>query len=150
MASVRGDIANAVKASLDEGLAAEAFSQAFTPVRTRFTQRELADFDTLRVTVVPKAWSEALHTRASSLATVEIDVAVQKKLAGDDPAQTDPYDQLVEEILAWFRRKRLTTYPAAAWSASRNDPIYDPGHQLDLRMFTSVVTLTYLAALGAP
>jgi hypothetical protein len=145
---VRSAIADAVASELQSGQTTGAFGLAFAPTRSRVIPRDLVEYATLRVTVCPKSWDEEIYTRTSSAATVRIDVGVQMKMASGLPAATDPLDRLVEEMLAFFRRRQLTDFPEAVWTASHNDPIYDPKmDQEQGHLFTSVITLSYQVAV---
>jgi len=132
-------IADAVTAELNAG----GFSEPFTAQRLYRPQFELADMDTLHVTVVPQGISIEAVGRGLNQYDFRIDVAVQKRFSEGDAAELDPLMQLVEAIVDYFRFKRLETTPEAAWVKTENAPIYSPEHMEQLRQFTSVVTLTY-------
>ena len=139
------DIAEAVKAELNApdgptygdppaGLAAERH------YRPRF---ELADMGVLHVTVVPKGLELTTAGRGIAQDDVQIDVAVQKKLATTDMAEIDALMALVEQIADFLRQRRLAGAPGAAWVRTENVPVYSAEHLGELRQFTSVLTLTY-------
>ena len=134
------DIAEAVK---DELNAAE-FSQAFEAERMYQPLFELPEMKTLHVTVVPRS----LEMQASGRSMVQhdygIDVAVQKKFQKDEPAELDPLMTLVEEIIDFFRLRRLHDQNAVCVRAT-NEPVYSQEHMEQFRQFTSVVTLTFRA-----
>lgn len=50
---------------------------------------------------------------------------------------------LVEQIIAYLRRRPLQSAPEAAWLKTANEPIYAHDHLAGDRVFTSVVTVTY-------
>lgn len=126
-----------------QDLGASGFSQAFTAARDYLPVYELEDVKDLCVTVVPKGVAIQSTGRNSNQHDVEIDVAVQKKLPKIDAAEIDPLLALVEEIADHFRFKRLTGYPGAVWVRTANEPVYAQEHLDQLRVFTSILTLTF-------
>lgn len=74
---------------------------------------------------------------------MQIDVAVQKKLVSGTNAELDPLMDLVQEIGDFFRSRRLTAMPTAAWIKTENAPVYAQEHLHELRQFTSVLTFTF-------
>ena len=113
--------------------------------RPRF-EIEAGDLDDLRVTVVPRGITIEKATRAGDVHEVQIDVAVQKRLppeAEAGPQAIDALMTIVQEIADHMRGRRLSTFDDAAWRRIENDPIYAVDHLDELRVFTSVLTLTY-------
>jgi hypothetical protein len=132
------DIANGVTAELN----AATFSQSFTATRKLVPFYPEEELTALKVTVVPKTYEETVETRQSSMLTIVIDVAVQKKLSDietDAPAML----QLVDEMMVFFKGRSLTTYPNVRWMATQNEPIYSQEHLGQYKVFTSVFSLTY-------
>jgi hypothetical protein len=140
--SVLTDIASAVETELNAAPAG-TFEPAFTAQRAYLPQYELKDMADLHVTVVPKGVVVQSASRAVSQYDYSIDVAVQKKLAATDPAEIDPLMALVEQIADFFRQRRLSAYPSAAWVRTEHTHLYAQEHMSDLRQFTSVLTLTF-------
>lgn len=138
------DIADAVVTAL----AAGDFSQSFTPVRRVLPLFELTDLSDLQVTVVPKAVGIMALSRSESQFDFEVDIGVQKKLGSDLDTEVASLLDLVEEIVDYMRQRSLTAAAYVKWVQTANDPVYAPGHLLEKRTFTSIVTLTY-RALGA-
>ena len=138
------DIADAVAAELN-GAPPETFSQAFTAVRMVLPEFDLADLADLKVTVVPKAVEITGATRGTSQYEIAVDVGVQKKLGKDLDAEVAVLGTLVDEISDYLCRRPLSQAPWAAWSATRNEPVYAPEHLAGERVFTSVLTVTYRA-----
>jgi hypothetical protein len=132
-------IADAVVEALNAG----TFSWTFTARRDYLPIYELEDVKDLRVTVVPKGVAIQSSGRNSNQHDVEIDVAVQKKLAKVEAAEIDPLIALVEEIADHFRFKRLISYTSAVWIKTENEPVYAPEHLDQFRVFTSILTLTF-------
>ncbi len=132
--STIADIADAVV----EGLNGHTFSQTFTAARAYLPVFDLKEMKDLHVTVVPKGIEMSLANRTQGQDDVQMDVAVQKKVASD--ADTDGLMSLVEEIANFIRQTRV--FGPAVWVRSENVPIYSPEHLGELRQFTSVLTLT--------
>jgi hypothetical protein len=81
--SVITDIADAVVASLNAG----TFSEPFTAERLHQPSFELADLQTLRVSVVPKSLEIRNASRQHSFFDCTIDVGLQQKV--DDDTRVD-------------------------------------------------------------
>ena len=133
------DIAEAVKEELNGG----TFSQAFTAQRHYQPVFELKDMKDLHVSIVPKDIEMQLATRNTSQHDCRIDVAVQKKVTVGDLAQLDQLMGLVEEIINFLARRKLSSVPNALWIKTANEPIYAAEHLEQFGQFTSIVTLTY-------
>ena len=132
-------IAESVKEELNSG----TFSQTFTAARHYQPVFELKDMKTLHVTVVPKDIEMQLATRNSSQHDCRIDVAIQKKLESAVLYEIDELMGLVEEIISFLSRRKLTSVPNALWIKTVNEPIYASEHLEQFRQFTSILTLTY-------
>ena len=133
------DIAEAVKDELNGG----TFSQAFTAERHYQPVFELKDMKTLHVTVVPKDVEMQLATRQTCRHDCGVDVAIQKKLQTSDLAEIDELMGLVDEVISFLAKRKLTSVPNALWIKTANEPIYAGEHMEQFRQFTSIVTLTY-------
>ena len=133
------DIADAVAAELN----GHTFSQKFTAVRTYDTTLALQDAGTLHVTVVPKALTEEVASRGADQVDYAIDVGVRKKPASVSNADLDPLVSLVEEIRAFFRRRRLAAYPGAVCIRTPIEPVFAPEHLREYGQFTSILSLTF-------
>ena len=133
------DIADAVAAEINVG----SFSQPVSATREYLPAFELADMQTLRVTVVPKSVTTLPGGRAPNQYDYAIDVAVQKKLDAADNTEIDELMTLVDELADHLRFKRLTDYPNAAWLKTENQPVYAQEHLQELRQFTSILTFTF-------
>lgn len=138
------DMADAVAAELnaaDEG----TFSQAFTATRRVLPRVKLEDLGSLHVTVAPKAADISRASRSDSQVELKVDIGVQKKLGRDLDAELPPLSALVEEIADFLSDRSPSDAPWATWAGVENDPVYDPGHLAEERVFTSVLTVTYRA-----
>jgi len=138
------EIADAVVAELNGG----AFGIPFQAQRHYKPTFDLAEMKDLRVTVVPRGVELSGASRSMTQTDVQIDIGVQRKLPADavnDAAEIDALMRLVEEIADFFRSRRLSACPSAAWVRTENKPIYSPEHIEQLRQFTSVLTLTFRA-----
>ena len=132
------DIADAVVAELAGG----EFSQSFTPERRVLPEFELPDLKDLQVTVVPRGVEIRAATRGMSWYDVQVDVAVQRKIADADE-DVPALCGLVEEIADFLRGWRFVEEPSAVWVSIVNEPVYSPEHLAEKRLFTSVLTVTY-------
>jgi hypothetical protein len=133
------DIADAVVAELAGG----TFSETFTPQRRVLPEHELAELTDLQVTVVPRGVEITGASRALSQHDVQVDVGVQKKIGRDTDSEVASLLGLVDEIVAFLKRRPLQSTPQAVWVRTTNDPVYSPDHLAEQRTFTSVLTITY-------
>ncbi|MFQ5733180.1 MAG: hypothetical protein ACE5KM_14665 [Planctomycetaceae bacterium] len=131
-------LADAVVNELNAG----SFSQSFNAVRDYLPLYELKELKSLRVTVVPSGTAIETKARKTAQHDVEIDIAVQQKLADTDNATVDPLMTVTEEIADHFRFKRLAS-PDAVWIKTENEPVFAQEHLDQYRVFTSLVTLTF-------
>ena len=136
--SVAVNIAEAVKEALNAG----SFSQPFTATREYRPAFELKDMTELHVTVVPHTVEVTSLSRSRQQYDVQVHVAVQKKFTEDSPAELDPLMDLVEEVMDFFRLRKLGDTSATCVGVA-NAPVYAAEHMAELRQFTSLVTLTF-------
>jgi hypothetical protein len=92
--------------------------------------------------VAPRSVASKSLDRQRDSYDYEIDVAVQQKV---DPtlANLDALVLLVEEIGDHFRHEPLSGLPDARCVGVQNTPVYAAEHLQELRVFTSVLTLTF-------
>jgi len=131
------DIAGAVVTALN----GHTFSQPFTAARAYLPVFDLKDMKDLRVTVVPRGVEMSTAGRGLAASDIQIDVAVQKKLASADNAEIDALMALVQEIAEFIRS--TGRFGDGSWVRTENVPIYSPEHLGELRQFTSVLTLSF-------
>lgn len=135
-------VADAIASALNDG----AFSQEFTAQRLYQPSFELADLDTLRVSVVPKSVTVTNASRTHAFLDCAVDIGVQKKLSAaveNADAEIEELLVLAEEIADHLRQKRLEAMPEALWVSLEHEPIFAPEHLDQHRQFTSVLTVTY-------
>lgn len=138
--SIVADIADAVVAALN----AQTFTPTFSTERRLLPVFDLAEAgDQARVTVVPRSVAIAGGTRTENVFDVAVDVGVQRRIDVEDTAQGDALLDLVEQIGDALRLKRLPGYPEAAWVSLEHEPVLAAEHLERLRVFTSVLTVTY-------
>lgn len=140
MPAVTVDIADAIL----DALAAHAFSVGLTVARKYVPVLDLRDIDGVHVTVVPRSVGITNADRSRCANEVAVDVAIQRKLPAIATADVDPMMDLVQEIADFLTRLKLAAVPAASWLRIANTPIYAPDHMQEKRMFTSVLTVTYI------
>jgi len=95
------EVADAVVRTLNDG----SFSQSFVAERTYDPERALAEYQTLRVTVVPKGRQMQFADRSRMQQDVAIDVAIQRRVASD--TETDEMMALVDEVLDYWKDHRI-------------------------------------------
>lgn len=105
---------------------------------------DLVDMKSLRVSVVPREITIGAHDRTTSRYHARIDVAVQQKFAAGSNVEIDPLVGLVEEIADLFRLQRLPSLPAARCTEIEIPVLYSAEHWEQNRLFTSVMTLTFM------
>ena len=138
------DVADAVKDSLN----GHGFTIPFTATRAYVPVFELKDMGTIHVTVVPRGVELTPYSRTLAQSDVQIDIGIMRKLSAapaGDVAEIDELMGLVEEIVTFIRTTSRYGVPPlldAAWIKTANLPIYSPEHLLDIRQFTSVLTVT--------
>lgn len=135
------DIADALVAEIS----ARTHSQPVLVEREYLPQLELAQAQTLLVTVVPKGITRRTSGRNVRQQDYELDVAIRKKLQTKQQSEIDDLMSLVDEVLEPFELepRRLASYPAAIWIGTEVRAPYLPEHLHEFRQFTSVATLTY-------
>jgi hypothetical protein len=126
---------------LAENLNGSNFSQPFTASARVLPEYELSVLKNLTVTVVPKSVEIINLTRAASNLEIEIDIAVQKKITAETDVDVESLLLLVTEIVDFVNRKDIDE---AKFIKVSNDPIYSPEHLNEKRLFTSLITVTYL------
>ena len=152
----RAQIAQAVVAELN-GAPAGTFDAALWPaggaVRSRDPLYDLTQLASTRVTVIATAVDETQATRASVRVETTVDIAVQRKIAAapntaEALAEGDALDEMVEAILAYLRRRKLSAMPVVAWQSSSNSPVYLPDLLREKRVYTSIVSVVYVHGEG--
>jgi hypothetical protein len=131
-----------------ETLNGATLSRPFTAARYYLPEFDLKEMDELHVSVVPAELDEEIADRTRDRAEYKIHVAVQKRVAKQDPpgldaAAIDGLMRLVEEIDDLFRHRPLAGYPEAHWTKTENKPIYDPKHLKEHNQFTSLLVFTF-------
>jgi len=133
------DVAQAVTDELN----GESFSQAFTATRQYLPVFDLQEMAALHVTVVPKSVETTSFDRGRYVHDITVDVAVQKKLTGDDTTDVDPLMALVQEIAEHFQEARLLAAVQAVLVRVENAPVYAQEHMHEKRQFTSLLSFTF-------
>ncbi|MFI4912437.1 MAG: hypothetical protein ACIAQZ_12290 [Sedimentisphaeraceae bacterium JB056] len=126
---------------LAESLSGSNFSQPFNASAKVLPEYELSALKNLTVTIVPKSVEIINLTRAASNFQIEIDVAVQKKITTKIDTDVESLLTLVSEIVDFVNRRNIGE---ARFIKVSNDPIYSTEHLNEKRLFTSLITVTYL------
>lgn len=115
------------------------------------------DLGSLKVSVVPKEIPQVqMMTRHSDDFTYNVDVAVQQKLPAtaialpDIIAFCDPLMLLMEQIIDLFRGKPLAAVPGVECMGVANPFLYAPDMLDEVRVFTSIATLTFKLVRDRP
>jgi len=119
-----------------------SYSQSVTAVRFYQPRFNLAEMDTLHVSVVPRSITEKQLSRALVSYDCGIDVGIQQRSPMDQPT-LDALTKLVAEIADRLRNNPLTAVPDARLIQLNNEPVFAPDHLDELRQFTSVLSATY-------
>lgn len=143
------DIADAVVTRLNGA----TLSQLFTAQRHYVPIHELKELVDLAVSVVPRTLDLALLTRGgTNLYSHVIDIGIQRTIGrgamsnGDINAAADPLMTLAEEIVLLFAGERITIpnpFLVVTCTNVTNVPIFAAEHLDEMRIFTSVVSLTF-------
>ncbi len=132
-------IADAIVAGLNAG----SFAPPFTAQRRYRPTFDLAELDTLRVSVVPKSVEITNATRSASYFDCTVDIGIQQKVDADDAGAIDALMDLVQQIADHLRMQRLSSLPEAVWLRIANEPVFAPEMLDQERVFTAVLTVTY-------
>lgn len=119
-----------------DGVNARTFTPPFTAARAYLPIFDLGAMLDLHVTVVAAGRTITPLSRGERQVEHRIEIAVQQKVAVEDPAACDPLLGLVEEI-AWALPR--LPMPAGVWVRTEHAPLIDPGHLNELRQFTSLI-----------
>lgn len=136
-------MASAVADAVRDELTAGDFTPTFKAVRAFRHDQTLPEGKELRVSVVPKGVTVTPAARAACTYLVEVYIAVMKKVPDARPETIDPLLALVEEIVDFFRLRRLANYPDAAWVGTEIKPMVSTEHLEALKQFTSLITLSF-------
>lgn len=133
------EIADAVVMELN----AAPFVPALAAVRAYLPLYDLGEMHDLHVTIVPASRTMTPAHRSALQIDHRIDIAVQYKVAVEDPAAVDPVLALVERIAAYLALRPLGQVPQAQWVSCQHGPFVAPEHLHELRQVTSVLAVTY-------
>ncbi|HPD28574.1 MAG TPA: hypothetical protein PLL20_01160 [Phycisphaerae bacterium] len=137
--SVITDIADMVVVSLNS----RSFARPFTAERLYQPTFELAEMDTLHVSVVPKSMTVEPATRLDVFCDCTIDIGVQQRVDPQDQTTLDALVGLAEAIGDHLRTTRLEGVTDCLWMVTRHEPLLSVEHLDQFRQFTSVITVTY-------
>src|SRR5690606_18917339 len=118
------DVADAVTASLNAG----TFSPPFTAQRRYQPRLDLAQLQTLRVSVVPKSVTTTAASRRDGFVDSAVDIGIQQKVTAGDPSQVDALLDLVEQINDHLRLTPLASFPGALWVSAAHEPVFASEH----------------------
>jgi hypothetical protein len=136
--SLMNDVADDVVTLLNQ----HVFSQVFAAVRSKRPSYELEELDALAVVVTGRGVDLESGNRSKDLHGVLIEIAVINKLAGNENTDTDPLDDLVQEIVDYLRRHALPTAEAQYQTASY-ETITDEELLERQQCFFGLISITY-------
>ena len=143
MSNLAIDIAQAVAVELNAGTFSESFTAAWRPY-VKFSLQS-GDLDSMQVSVAVKARTSVQYSREVSQNDVSIMVGVQKKVGKDRDTDIVTLCDLVEEVIDHIGGRKLTDMPYAQFVSIENDPIYDSVQLIEDGVFTSILTIVYMA-----
>jgi len=146
MSNLSIDIAKAVAVELNEGTFSDTFTAAWKPY-VKFSLQS-GDLDSVQVSVAVKARTTVQYSREVSQNDVSIMIGVQKKVGKDRDVDIIAPCDLVEEIIDHMAGRALADVPYARFVSIENDPIYDSVQLIEDGVFTSVLTIVYMAMKG--
>lgn len=74
---------------------------------------------------------------------ISVDVGIMRQVTTDNESVAAMTD-VVENVLAFVRKRKLSGFPAATWVSATNKPIYDAEKILTSSLFFSVVSSEYV------
>ncbi len=134
-------LSSKVADAVADELAAGDFTPAFKTIRAFRHDQTLPEGKELRVSVIPKGVTITPASRAACAYLVEVYVAVMKKVPDANPETIDPLLALVEDVVDFFRLRRLAGFPEAVWVSTEIGPMVSTEHLENLKQFTSLITL---------
>lgn len=140
MPSIVADLADALALAIGS----QVFSREITVARKCVPAEDLRDLDGIQVTIVPRGVAIANAARSRLSHEITVDIAIQRKLPGVLPVDVDPMMDLTQELVDYVTRLRLADLPELSWLRVANTPIWAADHLQSKRLFTSVITVTYL------
>ena len=120
------------------------FPGEFVAERSWIPGKDLKDLGQLAVTVTPRAGTATAVTRTSKTDDVIVDIGIQKKLGADLDGEADELAGLAEDIFDWLWSER-PALSGAKFIEAQHDPYVVAEHLQQLRVFTSLITVTYRA-----
>lgn len=147
------EIADAMVAVLNAAVESQALSQTFAATRYYVPRKDLKDFKAIHVSVVPVTIENELFILSRSVRRqyeYTVDVGIQRVVISGKAtnqefnAEADPLMLLAEEISDLFNTPSLEGYEQAKATKITNQPIYDPRHIDEMRLLTTVVSVTYV------
>jgi len=145
------DITEAVKDDLILGLAEDAFTLTFVPIRLWRPLSDPEQLQKLTVSCVPAALATEALSRSEDLIHYSVHVLVQCRINDEKNLTADPYDTLADEIMDFFRLRSLESYTTCnAGVESVQRPVAVSYDHLDqFRVFTTYVELTIAVGRAA-
>lgn len=133
----------AIADALVTKLNSNVFDPPFVAERQYLPRFDLKEADGLAVYVVPRGAETSKVSRSTWQHLLTIDLAVQKKLANYNTSTQDALVGLVEAIREYLQDNRpAVVEPLMTITIQR---LWDPDLLADHKLFTSVLSLTFLS-----
>ena len=147
------EIADAMVAILNDAVANQVLSQSFEATRYYVPKKDIKELGSVHVSVVPSTIENELFILSRSIRRqyeYTVDVGIQRVVTSGKVTNqefneaADPLMLLAEEISDLFNTPSLEGYETAKATKITNQPIYDPRHVDEKRVYTTVVSVTYV------
>jgi len=139
--SVASELAQAITSDLKEQFGSQTCSVVLALV-PRSDLKALHN-KTLIMVCPRKLETEEDNRGIGAVYRVAVDVGILRQCAVDNTDISDMMN-VVEDVLVFLRKRKLTGFPKAKWISATNKPIYDPQKILNESMFFSIVSATYI------
>lgn len=140
MSSPIATIADAVATALN---GAGTFALPFSAVRIYRPEFNLEDMGTLHVTVIPGNVVRRQIARRLVERLYSVGVLVQRKVTAETNEEIDPLIEVADQIAEYIGPGELANSGGAEWVETEHEPIYDPDHMKEMKLFTNPVIFTF-------
>lgn len=139
------EIAHEIVRKLNQ--AGNGFALDFVAVRRFLPLFDLPKFKQLHVSVVPRTDAGSPFSRSTWRHDIQVDIAIQQKLQDDDEETMETMVYLGEQINTFFEKpENRPNVPERLTGNTLGPTLWDPRLQLENKLFTSVVSLTFVGS----
>lgn len=112
---------------------------------------KVEELSVLRASVVPRNTTYGPRDRGRQQCDVTVEVGIQKRLEGLDPADADPIAVIADKVNLYLGRPRLTQMPEAMYEGGmESESSFDVSAYDNFRVFTAVMRFTYRVLREVP